>query len=104
MRLPESKQNFHFLQGIGTSCNTEHACFYLECLEVQVFSPCTLRKYCLSECLGLSNQQVPPGIYMLPQVLPGQVLGKAKAVTGGLNMPLYLNSVTYKQQETENCF
>lgn len=48
----QSKQNFNFIPGIGTSYNTEHACL---CLEVQLFSPHSLRKYCLSECLGLSN-------------------------------------------------
>lgn len=51
----QGKQNFHFFQGTGTSCNTENACFYLQCLEVQLFSPQSLRKYCVSECLGLSN-------------------------------------------------
>lgn len=71
----QSKQNFHVPQGIGTSCTTEHVCFYLKCLEVQLFSLHSLRKYGLSECPSLSNQQVPPGTYMLPQVPRGQVLG-----------------------------
>lgn len=34
---------------------------------------------------------------MLPQVPPGQVLGKAKTLTAGISMPLYVNSVFCKQ-------
>lgn len=47
--------------------------------------------------LGLSKYQILPGTYMLPQVPPAQALGKAKTLTVGITMPLYLNYPMYKQ-------
>lgn len=100
----QNKQNFYISQEIRMIHDREHKRFYLVRLEVQVFSLQSLRKYCFTECLPLSNQQIPSSTYVLPQVPFSPVLGKAKTLSVGLSISLYLNSTVYKQQETDDDF